>query len=202
MRHQAGGSASEVERELTIAEPSDSESDTLRPLVERLANTSPGARHDAAFVDNNTHDTSNVVVLQRTKEAPAKLGNWSRLLRFCATGSASFAAQYVVLHALLRLGIGARPADFVAYASSAQLNFGLSYRLTWSDAPRRHGRAFAATWLSFNSVVVVAGLANSFVYGEARKTVADVIGLGLAQVTSLAISFTLNHFVVMRRGGS
>ena len=188
--------------ELTIAVPTRNERDTARPLPERVAKTSCDLPLEAVRIDDSTEDTPAASFLPRTPEAPARLGNWSRLLRFCATGSAAFAAQYFVLHALLRLGVGARPADFVAYVASAQLNFGLSYRLTWSDAPRRHGRALAATWLSFNSVVLVAGLANSLVYGEARKTVADLVALGLAQATSLAISFTLNHFVVMRRGGS
>jgi putative flippase GtrA len=183
-------------RKLTIAVQTRDRRDTARPLLERVP-------VEAVCIDGGTaDDTRAASPFPGTPAAPAKLGNRSRLLRFIATGSACFAAQYVVLHALLRLGVGVHPAAFVGYASSAQLNFALSYRLTWSDAPRRYGRALAAMWLSFNSVVLVAGLANSFVYGEARNTVADLIALGLAQATSLAITFTVNHFVVMRQGGS
>jgi putative flippase GtrA len=125
----------------------------------------------------------------------------TRGVRFCASGFASLMVQWILLRLLLRSGVGASPADFVAYAASAQVNFALSYRLTWCDSPRRRGTNFALTWLAFNLVALTSAVANSLTYTTTRQSTADLVAFGIATVTSLVINFSLNHFVVLRPGG-
>ena len=121
----------------------------------------------------------------------------ARIGRFAVTGVLCLGLQYAVLRALRHENFSPGIAAFVGYCLSAELNFILSYRFTWSDSPRRRGVGLLATWASFNAAVLFSALANSEVYVSCRSDVGDVIALGLATVTSTTLNFVVNHFLVL-----
>jgi putative flippase GtrA len=121
-----------------------------------------------------------------------------RIARFGGTGVLCLALQYSVLRALQSEGLPPAAAVFVGYCVSAQLNFVLSYSVTWSDSARRHGAALLATWASFNGACVASALVNTGVYAICRQDAGDVVALGLATVTSTTLNYVMNHFVVLR----
>lgn len=121
-----------------------------------------------------------------------------RVARFAATGLLCLASQYAVLRALSHEGFSPAAAAFAGYCASAQLNFFLSYRLTWADSARKRGAGLLATWASFNALVLFSALANGEIYAGLRHHGGDGIALGVATLTSTTLNFTVNHFLVLR----
>jgi len=94
-------------------------------------------------------------------------------------------------------------ANAMGFVLSAQVNFVLSYRLTWRDSPRRTGKQLMTTWVKFNLVVMSSACINGVAFAILRYTfvTVDEYAAIAATIVSTAFTFTVNHLVVLKPTG-
>ena len=91
-------------------------------------------------------------------------------------------------------------ANVIGFVLSAQVNFVLSYRITWRDSQRHRGRQLVATWARFNCVALGSACINGMAFATLRYTFVTVDELAAVAATfvSTAFTFAVNHFVVLK----
>jgi putative flippase GtrA len=119
-----------------------------------------------------------------------------RLVKFGIVGVVCTVLQIVILR-LLTPNIPAILASAIGFLISAQLNFFLSYFITWRDSKRKRGKQFRLTWLRFNSVVLVGVVVNTIAFALIHLVVFDELAVIFATVFSTSCTFLLNHFYVL-----
>jgi putative flippase GtrA len=121
-----------------------------------------------------------VFSLASTQVRLSLLSPAARPLRFIGTGVTAAAIQLGILTLLIHLGWHDIPANIVAFLLAAQVNFALSYNLTWHDrhAPGTRLRC----WLLFHGSIALMALLNMLVFLAARSmapaVVASALGIG------------------------
>jgi putative flippase GtrA len=139
-----------------------------------------------------------------------------RLVRFAFVGSICTLLQVVLQYAFSYI-MPAVVANTIAFILSAQLNFMLSYRVTWHDSERKPWRALCAPLLQYNSLVWIAAAINTgaFVLFRAMMLTPDVIAvlranlvrpdavaIACATTVSTACMFAANHLYIFRKGSN
>lgn len=123
----------------------------------------------------------------------------TRIMRFALVGTLCFFVQWSILHALeedMRIFY----ADIIAFMLSAQLNFTLSCVLTWSD---RQDTPITRRWLDFNTSALCAVGINAAMLSILISIGAwQWMSLLIANLASTVFSFTVNHFIVFRKGSN
>ncbi|MDB5186598.1 MAG: GtrA family protein [Candidatus Saccharibacteria bacterium] len=132
-----------------------------------------------------------------------------RLVQFGLVGALCLLIQILILLFIERF-LPSVIANMIGFIASAQLNFILSYRITWGDSPRKTGRAQAASRLKFNLVVLLSVGINTVVFSwishvltvlnmtftnEAIPHIVAAIG---ATIVSSSCTFLLNHYLVLK----
>ena len=121
-----------------------------------------------------------------------------RLARFSTVGLICFAIQAGILLALRGAGMPDTLANAVGFLASAQVNFLLSTRFTWSDRrlPRGSPRAAAIRWVSFQTTVALSLACNTGVFALASQftgpVVAAAAGVGLGALLAFLAG---NHLI-------
>jgi len=110
-----------------------------------------------------------------------------------------FLVQLLILH-LLEHYIPALYANSIGFILSAQLNFVLSYHLTWGDSVRRTGADLLLIWLKFELNAVLALCINSLLFGLAHNVCAlpSLVAASFATLLSMIGTFLINHYKVFR----
>jgi putative flippase GtrA len=101
-------------------------------------------------------------------------------VRFIGTGLSAAGVQLALLTLLIHLGWHDVPANIVAFLVAAQVNFALSYNLTWHD--RHAPGTLRRCWLLFHGSIAVMALLNLLVFLTARPLVPAILAsaLGIA----------------------
>ena len=104
----------------------------------------------------------------------------ARPLRFIGIGSTAAAIQLATLAVFIDRGWHDIPANIVAFLFAAQVNFALSYNLTWHDRRAPGGRL--RSWLLFHGSIAVMALVNLLVFLLARTVTPAIVAsaLGIA----------------------
>jgi putative flippase GtrA len=121
---------------------------------------------------------------------------WSRAarpLRFAFTGSLAMLAQLTLLAVLASKRWPPLTADATAIAVSTEINFILSYLVTWHDRrPRSGSRAIAWRWAAYHASVGGAALINMLVFAVARSDLnvllASALGTGVGAIANFFTS--------------
>lgn len=125
-----------------------------------------------------------------------------RLFTFVCVGVFCLLLQILLLtilrhytHVILANGIG--------FVASAQINFILSYHITWRDSQRQRGGQLWATWVKFNLVVLGSACINSAAFAALRYTfiTVDELAAIAAVIVSTVFTFSVNHFIVFKPKG-
>jgi putative flippase GtrA len=116
-------------------------------------------------------------------------GTRVRLIRFAAVGGASGVVQLTLLALLTRAGWSPLLANLLGFILSAQLNFTMSYLITWSDRVSLYARwQIVGRWARFHASIVGAAALNMLVFALARIAIPDlaagVVGIGVAALAN------------------
>jgi putative flippase GtrA len=125
-----------------------------------------------------------------------------RALRFMSVGTICTLLQIGLLH-LFGYVLLAALANALAFIVSAQLNFALSYRVTWHDADRKTGLALGLAWLQYNALIVVTAGVNTVAFVMFRDILSgpDAVAVLFAGVISTTVTFIVNHRLIFRTRG-
>jgi len=122
-------------------------------------------------------------------------------MKFAVVGATCFLLQFTLLAAMVRLGVVRPLANSISFATSAQLNFLLSSRLTWRDRPAGNRRRFGARWLAYNGTALLSLACDSAIFVIAYRTVGTAAGAALGVVVSTCLVFLVCNQVVFRSQG-
>ncbi|HEV7952064.1 MAG TPA: GtrA family protein [Candidatus Saccharimonadales bacterium] len=132
-----------------------------------------------------------------------------RLFRFACVGVLCLLIQILILIFLERF-IPPVLANMIGFLTSAQLNFILSYQVTWRDSPRTKGLAYVASWFKFNLVVFLSAALNAIVFYTISSTLVSLninippetlshaVAATGATIFSTTCTFLLNHYLVLK----
>lgn len=122
----------------------------------------------------------------------------ARPFRFIGTGVTAAAIQLGTLTLLIHLGWHDIPANVVAFLFAAQINFVLSYNLTWHDrhAPGTRLRC----WLLFHGSIALMALLNLVVFLLARSIVPAVVASALGIMAGALGNYLTGDRLVFHRG--
>ncbi len=122
-----------------------------------------------------------------------------RLVMFAAVGTSCLALQWLILEFIKAQGIPLFFADATGFFVSAQVNFLLSYVITWGDTARLRGVSFIGVYFSFIGVAAMSMLLNATVFAAGQGHLGDKKALIPAAFASMCFTFLMNHRVVFRR---
>jgi putative flippase GtrA len=117
---------------------------------------------------------------------------------FLGVGGTCFAVQYGVLTALASAGLDRPVANAVGFVTSAQLNFLLSSRLTWSD---RNAAARRTAWVrlaSYNATALISLAVNTVVFGVMYHRLGNLAGAAVGVAAGLCVTYTVCDLVIFR----
>ena len=122
-----------------------------------------------------------------------------RQFMFLAVGGTCFAVQYGVLTVLASVGLDRPLANALGFVTSAQLNFLLSSRLTWSD---RHATANRGMWIrlaSYNATALISLAVNTVVFEIAYQRLGNLAAAAFGVVAGLCVTYTVCDLVIFRK---
>lgn len=123
-----------------------------------------------------------------------------RVLRFVASGLASFGAQLAVLAVLTRMGMPAVWANLIAIIGGTQANFLLSAHFTWADRTMRHQRITLARWARFTAALSVTNLLNAGIFLLAQQAIPLLPAAALGSSSAALLNFISGDRLVFRVG--
>jgi putative flippase GtrA len=157
--------------------------------------------------------TFGALPLTRPPIGPASLIGrlWQyRAVRFGVVASSCTLGQLLALACLTRLGVGKVLANGIGFGLSAQANFVLSARVTWSDRQQLRDRSartgpcaslstWPARWACFNAVAIAALAVNELIFTIGVHAGLQLLMASLAGIAAgAAFTFTLNNLVTFR----
>src|SRR3989304_1400362 len=89
-----------------------------------------------------------------------------RVVRFLSVGAVASLLQLLLLYVIHLTGISKLLANFFAFEISTQVNFALSYFITWYDRTPKNPslRYVVERWLGFNGMAVTTLVINMSVF--------------------------------------
>jgi putative flippase GtrA len=122
-----------------------------------------------------------------------------RQLMFLGVGGTCFAVQYGMLTALATGGLDRPVANALGFVTSAQLNFLLSSRLTWSD---RNATARRAPWVrlaSYNATALISLAVNTAVFEVTYQRLGNLAAAAVGVVAGLCVTYAVCDLVIFRK---
>jgi putative flippase GtrA len=114
------------------------------------------------------------------------------------TGLLASAVQLLLLGGLLHLDLRVLPANALAFALAAQVNFALSYGFTWSDrrdvAPSRP----LVQWFEFLSSISSTAVLNLAVFAFASSVLPAMLAAASGIGSAACLNFLLGDRLVFR----
>ena len=123
-----------------------------------------------------------------------RLNAWVRPLTFLIVGSVCFGVQLCILLLLGRAGVAHPIANAIGFVSSAQLNFSVSRRLTWTDRV-----AGSTSMVSYHVVALFSLAVNTLVFVAVYRVLGVTAGAVVAASASAVSNYLLCSRVVFRR---
>ncbi len=171
---------------------------TSTPHVKPVKPTSRHSRSSAA----PTHSSHRHPDPRVSRLTAPLLSPLARPLRALGTGSLSALVQF----ALLTLLIDWRhwrplPASLLALLLGAQVNFVLSYVITWHDrhADHRQTGLILQRWLAYQGATVGTAALNIVVFLAARDALPTLAAAAAGNIVAGIVNFVLNDRLVFRR---
>jgi putative flippase GtrA len=122
-----------------------------------------------------------------------------RQLMFLGVGGTCFAVQYGLLTALGILGLDRPLANALGFVTSAQLNYLLSARLTWSD---RHATAGRSGWVrlaSYNATALISLAVNTAVFEVTYQRLGNLAAAAAGVAAGLCVTYTVCDLIIFRK---
>jgi cellulose synthase/poly-beta-1,6-N-acetylglucosamine synthase-like glycosyltransferase/putative flippase GtrA len=140
--------------------------------------------------------------------SPGRQGLWQRVVgrhdrkaRFVVVGGVCFTVQFLILEALVHLGVGATGADVVGFAVSAQLNFALSSVVTWGDRRPSGRRAWLYRGAGYNATALISLLVNGVVFGLVHQRLGHLLSAAVGVLAGMVVTYLVCNFVIFRAVG-
>ena len=120
-----------------------------------------------------------------------------RIVRFVSVGGLASLLQLFLLYLIQLTGISKLLANFFAFEISTQVNFTLSYFITWYDRTPKNPslRYVVERWLGFNGMAVTTLVINMSVFALmlffVHYLVAGALGIIAATTTNFVVSSRL-----------
>ena len=121
-----------------------------------------------------------------------------RQLLFLGVGGTCFAVQYGLLTALAIGGLYRPLANAFGFFTSAQLNFLLSSRLTWSDRRTKPGRTVWARLASYNATALISLTINTAVFELTYQRLGNLVAAAAGVVAGLCVTYAVCDLVIFR----
>ena len=124
-----------------------------------------------------------------------------RVFRFLCVGAVASLLQLALLYVIQLSGIPKLLANFFAFEISTQVNFGLSYLITWYDrTPERPTlRYLIGRLLGFNGMAVTTLIINMSVFALMLMYVHFMIAGALAILAAATTNFIVSSRIIFRR---
>ena len=122
----------------------------------------------------------------------------ARILKYVAVGITCFSVQFILLTTIVHLGIYRPIANSAAFAVSAQLNFLLSSKLTWSDRPAHGWRHSGGRWAAYNGTALLSLACDSAVFTGIYRSVGTTAAAVIGVITATCLTYLVCNRVVFR----
>jgi putative flippase GtrA len=122
-----------------------------------------------------------------------------RQLLFLGVGGSCFAVQYGLLTLLATGGLYRPLANALGFLTSAQLNFLLSSRLTWSDRHAVVSRTVWARLASYNATALISLAINTVVFQLAYQRLGNLAAAAAGVVAGLCVTYAVCDRVIFRK---
>jgi len=124
-----------------------------------------------------------------------------RVFRFLCVGAVASLLQLTLLYVIHLSGIPKLLANFFAFEISTQVNFGLSYLITWYDrTPERPTlRYLIVRLLGFNGMAITTLIINMSVFALMLMYVHFMIAGALAILAAATTNFIVSSRIIFRR---
>ena len=124
-----------------------------------------------------------------------------RVFRFLCVGAVASLLQLTLLYVIHLSGIPKLLANFFAFEISTQVNFGLSYLITWYDrTPERPTlRYLIGRLLGFNGMAITTLIINMSVFALMLMYVHFMIAGALAILAAATTNFIVSSRIIFRR---
>ena len=124
-----------------------------------------------------------------------------RVFRFLCVGAVASLLQLALLYVIQLSGIPKLLANFFAFEISTQVNFGLSYLITWYDrTPERPTlRYLIERLLGFNGMAITTLIINMSVFALMLMYVHFMIAGALAILAAATTNFIVSSRIIFRR---
>jgi putative flippase GtrA len=124
-----------------------------------------------------------------------------RIIRFVSVGGVASLLQLVLLYIIQLTGMSKLLANFFAFEISTQVNFALSYFITWYDrTPEKPTvRYMIERWLGFNGMAVTTLVINMSVFALMLLYVHFMIAGAVAILVAAVTNFVISSRVIFRR---
>ncbi len=124
-----------------------------------------------------------------------------RVVRFVSVGGVASLLQLLLLYVIQLTGISKLLANFFAFEISTQVNFTLSYFITWYDrTPEKPtARYVIERLLGFNGMAVTTLIINMSVFALLLLYVHFMIAGAVAILVAAATNFVISSRLIFRR---
>ena len=123
------------------------------------------------------------------------------LVRFLAVGGVASLVQLSMLYVIQLSGISKLLANFFAFEISTQVNFGLSYLITWRErTPERPTvRYILQRLFAFNGMAITTLIINMSVFALMLLYVHFLIAGAVGIIAATATNFVVSSWLIFRR---
>jgi putative flippase GtrA len=121
-----------------------------------------------------------------------------RLMIYVAVGATCFCLQFAVLATLVHASVNRPLANSAAFALSAQLNFLLSSKLTWSDRPAGGRRVIARRWAAYNCTALLSLGFDTAVFLVAYRAIGTTAAAAAGVLAAASLTYLACHTVIFR----
>ncbi len=123
-----------------------------------------------------------------------------RIVRFLSVGGVASLLQLFLLYLIQLTGISKLLANFFAFEISTQVNFTLSYLITWYDrTPKKPTvRYVIERWLAFNGMAVSTLIINMSVFALMLFFVHYLVAAALGIIAATTTNFVVSSRLIFR----
>jgi putative flippase GtrA len=121
-----------------------------------------------------------------------------RILKYIAVGVTCFSVQFILLTAMIHLGVYRPIANSAAFAVSAQLNFLLSSRLTWGDRPVSGWRHAGGRWAAYNGTALASLACDTVVFTGTYRAIGTTAAAAVGVISAAGLTYLVCNRVVFR----
>jgi putative flippase GtrA len=121
-----------------------------------------------------------------------------RQILFVSVGATCFLVQYCTLSVFSILGVNRPLANALGFALSAQLNFALSSRLTWSDRRAGSAQTLWTRLASYNGIALVSLGVNTGVFTLIYRQVGNLAGAAIGVICGMCVTYLVCDLLIFR----